>query len=195
MSHVSHRNESCLTYEWVMSYVWMIFRHDPFTCLTWPIHMWDMTHPYVRHDSSIGESRYTWDATHSLVRHDWFIVPASSLAPWKIHASCFSAACPNPTKYGTVPPTYRHESSNSQSKTCVAVCCSVLQCVAVCCSVLQRVTGTRVVTANLRPVLQCVAVCCSVLQCVAVCCSVLQRVAVCYRMLQSRWLPWDHPRK
>ena len=47
-------------------------------------------------------------------------------------------------------------------KSCVAVCCRVLQGVAVCCSVLQ-----------------CVAVCCSVLQCVAVCCSVLQCVAVC----------------
>ena len=37
-------------------------------------------------------------------------------------------------------------------RTCVAVCCSVLQCVAVCCQ------------------------CCSVMQCDAVCCSVLQCV-------------------
>jgi len=88
-------------------------------------------------------------------------------------------------------------------RSCVAVCCSVLQCVAVCCSVLQCV-------AVCCSVLQCVAVCsvccsalqydavqstikegarsfvhCSVLQCVAAsCCSVLYCVVVCYRVLQ-----------
>jgi len=46
---------------------------------------------------------------------------------------------------------------NDPERTCVAVCCSVMQCVAVCCRVLQ-----------------CVAVCCSVLQYVAVCCSALR---------------------
>jgi len=39
-----------------------------------------------------------------------------------------------------------HAARARMARTCVAVCCSVLQCVAVCCSVLQ-----------------CVAVCCSAL--------------------------------
>ena len=42
------------------------------------------------------------------------------------------------------------ECTRTPVKTCVAVCCNVLQCAAVCCSVLQ-----------------CVAMCCNVLQCVA----------------------------
>jgi len=36
-------------------------RHDSFICETWLIHMWDMTHSYVRHVSFI------WDVTHSSV--------------------------------------------------------------------------------------------------------------------------------
>jgi len=49
--------------------------------VTWPIHMWDMTHLYVRHDSSICDARLdsfirtTWlihtrDMTHSYVWRD-----------------------------------------------------------------------------------------------------------------------------
>jgi len=39
------------------------------------IHMWDMTHSYVRHDSFICETWliHMWDMTHSYVRHDSFI--------------------------------------------------------------------------------------------------------------------------
>ena len=85
MSHVSCMNESCLTYEWVMSHIWMshvshdwvmshmtclmlsYVTHDPFMCVTWLIHICDMTHSYVRHDSV---SRYhTWHTTHSCVWH------------------------------------------------------------------------------------------------------------------------------
>jgi len=55
-----------------------------FTCETWLIHMWDMTHSYVRHDSFICA---TWlihmcDMTHSYVRHDSFIC-----ATWLIYMS------------------------------------------------------------------------------------------------------------
>ena len=53
------------------SYVW----RDWFICLTWLIHMCDMTDSYVWHDSFIC---VTWlihmcDVTHSYVRHDSFI--------------------------------------------------------------------------------------------------------------------------
>jgi len=52
-------------------YVW----HDSFTCVTWLIHMCDMTHSYVWQDSLIC---MTWlihmcDTTHSYVWHDSFI--------------------------------------------------------------------------------------------------------------------------
>jgi len=63
-----------------------------------------------------------------------------------------------------------HSSINTQPggyevRTCVAVCCSVLQCVAVWLHLWMRILLTiRYVRA-----LQCVAVCRSVLQCVAVC--------------------------
>jgi len=50
------------------SYVW----HDSFICVTWLIHMCDKTHSYVWHDSFIC---VTWlihmcDMTHSYVWHD-----------------------------------------------------------------------------------------------------------------------------
>jgi len=55
-------------------------------------------------------------------------------------------------------------------RSCVAVCCSVLQCVAVRCSALQCV-------AVRCSALQCITVCCSGMQCVVERCNVLQRVA------------------
>jgi len=49
--------------------------HDSFICVTWLIHMCDMTHSYVWHDSFIC---VTWlihmcDMNHSFVWHDSFI--------------------------------------------------------------------------------------------------------------------------
>jgi len=95
-------NESCLTYEWVMSHVWMrhvshmnidtlywhvIVWHDSLICVTWLIHMWDMTHSCVWHDSlmcvasffinaqtairfSRQSTSHTCDMTHLYVWHD-----------------------------------------------------------------------------------------------------------------------------
>jgi len=65
-------------------------------------------------------------------------------------------------------------------RSCVAVCCSVLQCVEVCCSVLQCVVvccSAWQCVAVRCSALQCVAVCCSGMQCVVERCNVLQRVA------------------
>jgi len=49
--------------------------HDLFVCVTWLIHMWDMTHSYVWRDSFICVTRliHMCDATHSYVWHDSFI--------------------------------------------------------------------------------------------------------------------------
>jgi len=92
----------CHTHEWVVSYIWFPPIHtytytnssyirDAFLCVTWLIHMWDMTHSYVctsprwctwliymcdmTHSFVFCE---TWvirmcDITHSFVWHDSFI--------------------------------------------------------------------------------------------------------------------------
>jgi len=46
------------------SYVW----HDSFICVTWLIHMCDMTHSYVWHASFISVWHDLYDMTHSHVR-------------------------------------------------------------------------------------------------------------------------------
>ena len=61
-------------------------------------------------------------------------------------------------------PTLEKEREGERERTCVAVCCSVLQCTAY---VFAREKK------SVSSALQCVAVCCSALQCVALCCSVL----------------------
>ena len=62
MSHVTHMVTSCQWHD-----TW----HDSFTCVTWLIHVCDMTHSYVWHDSF---TRVTWrihmrDMTHLYVWH------------------------------------------------------------------------------------------------------------------------------
>jgi len=67
MSHVTHMNESCHTYEWVMAHIWITRLIH--ICLwstrgTWPTHLYTMTHLYVWHDSdadSVDEAR---DGSH-----------------------------------------------------------------------------------------------------------------------------------
>ena len=56
--------------------------HDSFVCVPWLIHMCDMTHSYVRHDS------FMCDMTHSHVRHDSFIC-----ATWLIHMCDMTYLC------------------------------------------------------------------------------------------------------
>jgi len=89
MSHVTHMSESCLTREWVRH-----ARHDSFMCVIRLMHMCDMTHWYVWHDSLICVTWLihmtlwhvwhdplicvTWlihicDMTHSHTRHDSFM--------------------------------------------------------------------------------------------------------------------------
>ena len=73
----------CHTYEWVMSHIWKKY-------VTWLIHICDMTHSYVWHDSFICVTWYVWhnsfisvtwlihmcDTTHSYVWHDSFTCAA-----------------------------------------------------------------------------------------------------------------------
>jgi len=86
--YVNLVKESCHTYGWVMSHIWMSHvthmdesqqTYESVTCATWLIQMCSMTcsyvyvtYSYVRHDSFVST---TWlihmcDMTHSCVRHD-----------------------------------------------------------------------------------------------------------------------------
>ena len=117
LSHVPHVNESCPTCERVMSHMWMSHEQDDtFICAPWLLHMWDMTHSYVRYDSFTcapwflhicamtqlhtysctytiwaGRSRQAWlicmcAMTHIQVRHDPFTCAMTHLRTY----SCIS---------------------------------------------------------------------------------------------------------
>jgi len=68
------------------SYLW----HDSFICVTWRIHMCDMTHSYVWHDAFICVTWriHTCDMTHSYVWHDAFIC-----VTWRIHMCDMTHSC------------------------------------------------------------------------------------------------------
>jgi len=64
--------------------------HDSFMCVTWLIHMSDMTHLYEWHDSSIWVTRliFTCNMTHSHVWHDSFTCvwhDSFTCVTWLIH--------------------------------------------------------------------------------------------------------------
>jgi len=98
MSHVTHINESCHTYEWVMSHIWRLIHMCSFICQTLVASM-NMSH--VRHLSHIwiwvmsdtcriySYMRQVSDMTHSYVRllrinYEYFLFPLSSppLSAW-----------------------------------------------------------------------------------------------------------------
>jgi len=56
--HISHINESCLTYQWVMSHISMSHvSHINESCLTY---QWVMSHIWISHVSHINESCLTY---------------------------------------------------------------------------------------------------------------------------------------
>jgi len=87
-SEIAHVVHECVTFicvTWLIhicdmthSYVW----HDSFICVTWLIHMCDMTYSYVWHDSFICVTCHIHmcDMTHSYMWHDSFIC-----VTWLIH--------------------------------------------------------------------------------------------------------------
>ena len=59
MSHVSHVNESCHTYDWVMSHIWMgHVTHMNESCHTYE---WVMAHIWMSHVSHMNESCHTYE--------------------------------------------------------------------------------------------------------------------------------------
>ena len=138
--HVSHTNESCLTYKRVMSRIQMSHvSHTNESCLTYEL---VLSHTWTRH---VTQGFRHVDTMISMLTLS--AAPSRSLRdmPRHTHAVCCSVL------------------------QCVAVCCSVLQCAAVCCNtprvpcVTCRVIRMQCV-AVCCSVSQCFAVCCSVLQ-------------------------------
>jgi len=69
MNHVTHMNESCLTYEWVMSHIWMSHvTHMNESRLTYE---WVTSHIWMRHVSHMNESCHTYECvtTRIWMRH------------------------------------------------------------------------------------------------------------------------------
>ena len=158
MSHHTHMNKSCHTYERDMPHLWMSHAtHINDSCHT---HEWVMPHPrisHIKHTNKLYQKHrrvlsHVQNYPHTII--DAKLCVALCRRMLQGVAEC----CRNWAAY-----QHRHD-----AKVCVAVCCNVLLNIAVCCSVLQ-----------------CVAVCCSVLQCVAVCYNILQCVAMCCSVLQN----------
>jgi len=100
------------------SYLW----HDSFICVTWRIHMCDMTHPNMWHDTK-GHVYHSWRVRCSMLQ-------------------CVAACCSVLQRVAACCSVLQHVAVCCSVLQCVAVCCSVFQCVTVCCSVLLNDTCT-----------------------------------------------------
>ena len=106
--------ETCCTYKWVMSHqnvTWLIHLcnishsyvcHDSFICVTWLIHMCDTTHSDLRHDAFICLSWFIHmcDMNHSYVWHESFICPYSE-SPSLFRVICVLSNCMSTPSYKT----------------------------------------------------------------------------------------------
>jgi len=102
------RGKSCVSTRLCCWNVW----HNSFICVTWLIHMCDMTHLFVWHASIICVTclNYMCDMTHSYVWHASFIcvtclihtcdMPDSYMwHAWFIHVTCLIHTCDMPDSY------------------------------------------------------------------------------------------------
>jgi len=74
VTRVYHNASICVTWlihMWDMThwYVW----HDSFICVTWLIHMWNMTHSYVWHDSFMCDMTHPCACHHSSICVTWLV--------------------------------------------------------------------------------------------------------------------------
>jgi len=69
MSHGTHTNESCHTYEWVMPHLWM--SHGTHTNESCHTHKWVMPHIWMSHATHMNESwhTYEWVMPHIRMSH------------------------------------------------------------------------------------------------------------------------------
>jgi len=235
MSRVTHMNESCHTCcRWVVSHIWMsrVTRDVNESCHTYE---WVVSHVLsMSRVTHMNESCHTccqWVVSRIWIKSEYEVKHnVSDFHPYTLESdSHMSAMCCGVLQCVAV---------CCRGLQCVAVCCSVLQHVAVWCreSLWYLLGCDSHMPAGCCRVLQCVAACCSVLHCgawvlwiplglwfvshayqsgistqmnetcqmcvkcvknrlkicansrsnavCAVCCSILQRVAVCCSVLQ-----------
>jgi len=82
MSHVTHMNESCHTYEWVMSHVWMgHVTHMTESCHTYE---WVMSHIWMSHVTRMNEScrAYEWVMSHIWMSHVTHMTESCQTYEW-----------------------------------------------------------------------------------------------------------------
>jgi len=64
-SHVTHKNESCHTYDWVVSHIWMSHStHMNESCHTYE---WVMSHIWMSHVTHMNESCHTYEWVMSYI--------------------------------------------------------------------------------------------------------------------------------
>jgi len=137
MSHVTCTNESCHTYEWVMSHVRMshVTRINE-SCHTYE---WVMSHVWMSHVTRMHERFKVLCNLHIHITHGWMIHDSFT---WMCHVnkSCSShdKSCSS-QEFTHSYHTWMNDTWLIHMSEYHPVCCSVLQCVAVCCSVLQCV--------------------------------------------------------
>jgi len=91
MSHVTHMNESCHTYEWVMSHLWM--SHVKLMKESWYPYEWVLSHVWMSHVTHMNESchTYEWVMIHmngSCHTYEWV---TSHI--WMTHVTYMNESC------------------------------------------------------------------------------------------------------
>jgi len=122
MSPVSHINESCLTYEWVLSHIWMSqVSHMNESCLTYE---WVMSHIWISYVSRTNESclTYEWVMSH---RARWGT--GRHVGSTQTQRPHWNVAC---TRWECIPrvPPARCQSCLRHVGICVYVCVCVYVC-------------------------------------------------------------------
>ena len=195
MSHTLHVIESCRTYDWVMSHIWMshVTQESPHLMPVLRSFLVSLRDLCILLDQ---EEKASGAACGSVLR--CVAVCCSALQCVAVCCSTLSVC-----RYVTCVSCWTKRKRRQLQR--ITMCCSVLQCdtvrwsvlhcVAVCCRVLQCLSAHFLVSLCDMCILidqeekqsgvascgalHCVAVCCSALHCVAECCSALQCVAAC----------------
>jgi len=88
MSHVTHMNESCYTYEWVMLHIWMSHvTHRNESCRTYE---WVMSHICISQITYINKPCYTYEWATS---HLWVTHGSVTSHIWTSHVTHMNESC------------------------------------------------------------------------------------------------------
>jgi len=210
----------CVLFAYTCLHVRFVFSRTPldchaFMCVTWHIHVCDMTYSYVCHDTfcCVTWLIRTCDVTHSYVWHDYLLEPLAGfrlivcfILIWtctRAHMNGSYHTCTNMNgschAYTTNESCHTHDVWHYHFFERLASCRLI-----VCLRLMSICTRTHMNGSYAWCVTRCV--CCSVLQCVPpsslypfgscvtwcvtwfVCCSVLQCLAVCVAVCATEFV-------